>query len=152
MHKERLLKLADALRHRIPPEKFDLHNWRAKPLVGDDEDIGHTDRFGNLVNGLDPVQDDKLRNACGTTGCAIGWATALPEFQSEGFRADTELGCSAPIYGGMAAWDAVALFFKINELQARRLFTGLGYDAGEEASPIDVAEHIEKFCNEGEMS
>jgi hypothetical protein len=54
MNKERLLKLADFL-DALPPERFNYGSW-----VGDD------------WKGMQDL-------SCGTTACALGWATTIPE-------------------------------------------------------------------------
>lgn len=58
---KRLLKLAEFL-DRLPPKRFDYSIW-----VGED---------------WQGAQD----LSCGTTGCALGWAAAMPEFQKLGVK------------------------------------------------------------------
>lgn len=57
MNKENLLKLADLL-DRVPPKKFDMYSY-------------------GTASG--PVE----RARCATACCALGWATAIPEFGLE---------------------------------------------------------------------
>lgn len=60
MNKELLLKLADVL-DKVPGHMWDFSTWVDGP--------------GDLA---DP--------ACGTTACALGWATVMPEFRDLGLR------------------------------------------------------------------
>lgn len=53
---KRLRELADLL-DRVPRRKFDMGTWANR-----------------LPSDLDPAKEDE----CGTTACALGWATALP--------------------------------------------------------------------------
>ncbi len=59
---DRLLLLADFL-ERLPDKRFDYGHWIGNGWKGDP--------------GL----------SCGTTACALGWATAIPEFQALGLCA-----------------------------------------------------------------
>lgn len=54
---DRLLRLADFL-DTVPPEQFDYNIWFNGTALGE----------------------------CGTTACALGWATAIPEFQALGLE------------------------------------------------------------------
>lgn len=134
MNKARLLLLADALRHRIPPEKFDLTSWRFSPPPAADEDDDPNEN----------ATDDDLRHACGTTACAIGWACALPEFKEEGLS--WEAGGAMPLYTWgdghfRTGWDAVEKFFNIDYGQARHFFGSEKYNR--HAHPEQVAGRIE---------
>lgn len=62
VHARRLLKLADFL-DTLSEDRFDFGTW-----VG---------------CGWEPGED---LVSCGTTACALGWATAIPEFQKLGLR------------------------------------------------------------------
>ena len=59
-YRKRLLCLAEFL-DALPPEKFDFAKW-----VGE--------------------RWDGRRSLCGTTACALGWATTMPEFRMLGLR------------------------------------------------------------------
>ena len=59
---ERLIHLANFL-ERLPPEKFDFGHWVDTTTYEGKEDF-----------------------SCGTTGCALGWATTLPMFRALGLR------------------------------------------------------------------
>lgn len=54
----RLLVLAEFLETKVPTKRFDYNQW--------------ADDAANLVEPL-----------CGATACALGWATAIPEFELE---------------------------------------------------------------------
>ena len=59
--KRRLLKLADFLQ-KLPRKRFDYQSW-----VGDD-------------------WQGKADLSCGTTACALGWATTIPSLRKAGLR------------------------------------------------------------------
>lgn len=56
---------------------------------------------------------------CNTAACAIGWATAYPEFKEAGFHMD-ETG--HPTFGNYNNWEAIGNFFGISENEASQLF------------------------------
>lgn len=58
---DRLLKLADLL-DTLPPNRFDYNEWVGKNWKGNPD------------------------LSCGTTACALGWATTIPEFRELGLR------------------------------------------------------------------
>lgn len=135
MNKQRLLILADALRTRIPADKFDLTVWRKQS----DE----TDEDGALEEN---ASDEELLNQCGTAGCAVGWACALPEFKEEGLSwcegsANPLFTVPKTQYGG---WEAVEAFFDIDYKQARSFFGSESHPRN--AKPEVVAAKIEEFC------
>lgn len=66
-HYNRLLKLADFL-EKLPNRKFYLGSW-----IGGNWDEGDDEAHGDL-------------NRCGTTACALGWATMLPFAKTEKVR------------------------------------------------------------------
>ena len=134
MNKTRLLKLA-AMLASVPDEKFNIESWRM-------------DETGN-ENG-EELEDAKLLDTgCGTCGCAIGWACAMPEFQAEGLtwalNGPGLLEGDALSYGG---WDAVKEFFDLDHQQAQHLFSGSEYGEdrfdGPGVTPWDVSERIRK--------
>lgn len=61
MNAERLLKLADFL-DTVPPERFEYAVWASEATT------------------------DLRAPGCGTKACALGWATAIPEFAALGLR------------------------------------------------------------------
>lgn len=68
--RKRLLDLADLL-GRVPPKKFDMTSWAR-----------------NLPPDMDPANEEQ----CGTSACALGWATTLPWARKLGARLDREAG------------------------------------------------------------
>lgn len=113
----RLLTLADALETRIPADKFDLAYWRS-----------------SNSNAFRDVTDDALRNTCCTTGCAVGWACALPEFNAEGLHWDvieqqvayTEVAFDSSKDGNYS-WQSALQFFGLNEDEGTFLFLDTAY-------------------------
>lgn len=61
VYKNRLLKLADFL-EKLPRKKFDYDHWAGRDWEG------------------------KCDLSCGTTDCALGWATTMPLFRRLGLR------------------------------------------------------------------
>jgi len=133
MNRERLLMLADFLR-TVPEENFDLTSWR----------------YDNTAETVD-VGDNQLSSLhCGTTGCAVGWACSLPEFNAQGL---TWRG-SLPLYSlgdsiSTAGWEAVEGFFYLGENQSLYLFSDKCYSDADDQSPAGVAKRIEDFVYYG---
>jgi hypothetical protein len=151
MNKDRLLRLADNL-YSVPSEKFNLIGWRNR---------GFGDKHDSYIDleeeSLIPYQDASLLNMdCGTTGCAIGWACAMPSFIKEGLVWNR----IQPVYdapeseGGRTfeGWDAVSEFFGIDYYAARHLFSAESYRASNlnTDDPIVVAKRIEMFVRDSE--
>lgn len=85
MNKERLNKLADFL-DTVPEAKFDLETWRVNAQGREAFD--------------ESTDNDHLLNLdCGTRGCAVGWACAMPEFQAQGLTWGLR-GPTVPNYDG----------------------------------------------------
>jgi hypothetical protein len=123
MNKIRLLILANFL-DTVPLNKFNLDSWR-------------DGRVEDWYEGFTGVTDQDLADvSCGTTGCAIGHACAIPEFIEKGL-----VWGDCPVYEGYTAWDAVCEFFEISPLMARTLFSEDLYSHGSRG-PKDVAERI----------
>lgn len=146
MHAERLLRLADFL-DTLPSYRFKFDQW-----VGFD------------WKGAPDL-------SCGTTACALGWATTIPEFRELGLILVRENnGDSYPALkdsqslrlmqeGYGSEWQCIATaaehIFGITAADTRRLFMPV-YETregrvgrlGPEASPKQVAEHIRKFVRE----
>lgn len=70
---KRLLKLADFL-DKLPPKRFNYCKW-----VGDD------------WRGAKDL-------SCGTTACALGWATTIPQFRKLGLFLRPEDACISSVY------------------------------------------------------
>ncbi len=60
MNKRRLRTLQKFLRTKVDPDRFDMDRWA-----------------GEIKNG---------KPACGTSACALGWATTIPSFRKAGLR------------------------------------------------------------------
>ncbi len=85
MNAARLLLLADFL-DKLPPERFRFATW-----VGD-------------------TWGGKPDLSCGTTACALGWATTIPEFREAGLR------MAPAIRDGLNSWPAhVALVGNVSD-------------------------------------
>lgn len=121
MKKSRLLKLA-ALLETVDPKNFDMGTWgRAK-------------------------RSAKKSPQCCTRACALGWATAIPEFHAAGLRLVAEE--FAPKYGvvrfgDLEDFDAAEAFFGIDSQQSNYLFC-LGSD-----KPAEKAKEIRALVRHG---
>ena len=155
IHKARLLKLADFLA-QLPPDRFNFATW-----VGDTE-----------------WQQGLLAQGCGTTACALGWATAIPEFAElglvivKGWQEDKHgVPAHVRLKGDdqgdfwQATLAATRHVFGMDELETNLLFTPTECESEEEddqspsegfedgrlprdASAWAVAEHIRQFVKE----
>ncbi len=146
MHADRLLKLAEVL-DNVPVEKFDFGSW------------GKFNSKGNFDL------------SCGSTACAIGWASTIPEFQELGLKIcyANNSGVRVPAYFRTALWrplfqgrvdfDAVAELFDISPGDAWILFAPASdnYESedgflSEDATPQQVAAHIRAYVNNNSTS
>lgn len=116
MNIERLTKLADFL-DTVPERRFDLSRWRAA----------------------------KGTIECGFAGCAVGWASLIPEFRVDGLTLDSEWG--EPVFLHWESWLAVERFFDLSTRQAERLFGRSEYQEHPEPTPIDVTKRIRTLVN-----
>ena len=130
MNKERLLKLADFL-ETVPPKRFEMDRffgWVGKA-------IWETNTF------------DDLESDCGTDGCALGWATTIPEFKKAGFKAVKGQGPDSLWieiqYGSWTGFSAAEKFFGIDKRQCTNLFGGR-YD-NRKTKPTTVAKQIRRL-------
>jgi hypothetical protein len=117
---KRLLKLADFL-ETVPRKRFDFTKWVGLDWKG------------------------KADLSCGTSACAIGWATTIPSFRKLGLKLSLNDAGGTPVFNGDFGSDAVAHFFDISILDAEFLFFPLYNDLGDKATPKQVAKHIREF-------
>lgn len=82
----------------------------------------------------------KLVHNCGSTACALGWATLYPEFQEQGLYTANGVGWT-PAFDGALCFAAAQGFFCLSSAEACVLF-GTRYADGS-GSPMKVA------CYEG---
>lgn len=132
-HRNRLLKLASIL-DTVPRKKFNLEYW--------------------ISNQSDEQPTTGTVNECGTAGCAIGWAMSDRGFRKAGLKPTIDdIGffvrkhfITIPYYKGAKNFEAVALFFGIEENQAEHLFLDWYYpEQGNKTTPKQVAKKIRKF-------
>lgn len=145
MNKSRLTKLATLL-GSVPDEKFNIQSWRATE---------HGSEGGDEVN-----DEHLLDTSCGTCGCAIGWACAMPEFQAQGLvwtSTGPALRNAEGVYRA-GGWNAVNEFFDIDHDESRNLFSANSYEDEDkwrsEDSPVtpwDVAQRIHEVVKRGEV-
>jgi hypothetical protein len=128
-YKRRLLKLA-AFLEKLPPNRFNFATW-----------------VGCHWNGAADL-------SCGTTACALGWATTIPEFQRLGLRMRKVRGLPpfpcikrSNYYGINAAHHAANKLFDLEMHESQSLFVP-GYGLNSDATAKQVAKHIRKFVKE----
>lgn len=114
----RLMVLVEFLRHKVKPERFDYTRWASR--------------------GFGPRK-------CGTTACAAGWATVIPEFRDMGLRLyEGTSACQMGIeFDGLIGLGALAKCFGLGVYEVVRLFSPT--DEHDKPEPVDVAWKIEKF-------
>lgn len=106
------------------------------------------ERLTILADFLDTVPGEKFdlfywftekgTHTCRTVACACGWATTIPEFASDGFVLSIS---NTPFYKSECDWDGVELFFNINYVIAKYLFSINSYTQSN-GGPKDVATRI----------
>lgn len=132
MNKERLLRLADFLEKEVPAAHFDMTTWVA----------------GLMTSGPDGF---KKLGECGTTACAFGWATQIPEFADAGLELcggevilrRPDMDKRKPAWGDGAAEE----FFSLDGPGVDHLFHSSGYGW---RTPKEVAAQIRKYVKEEE--
>lgn len=95
---KRILMLADFV-EKVKEERFDYHSWAGYEWAG----------------------DPKL--SCGTTACALGWATTIPFFRRLGLHlVNTEDLGPWPYVGRKKSGKALGELFGVNEYVYQALF------------------------------
>jgi|TARA_Y100000310_G_scaffold262645_1_gene272374 hypothetical protein len=96
-------------------------------------------------SGYDPLNINKMDGGCGTTACAGGWATVIPQFKRRGLvlkwhdNTDAFVMCFKHYRG----YDAIAEFFGISDGRAMCICAPGYYDA--EASTITIADVVQRI-------
>lgn len=85
-------------------------------------------------------------NECGTTACALGWATKIPEFKDAGLGVDPV--CSWIEYEGLYNANAAMAFFGLDGSETRSLFYATGLANGLESSKSEVVDYIREMISE----
>ena len=134
---KRLVTLADFLRG-LGEKAFCIDSWFS-PGFGDLIDKGNA----NPESAAD----------CGTTACALGWATTIQEFKAAGLSSVGVKQMSGytplvPTYDGLNGIDAAMRFFDISESVARSFFLPSAFEAGDEALAEAVAARICAFVED----
>jgi hypothetical protein len=113
--KRRLLKLADFLETKVPPDSFNMSHW------GRGDDAG--------------------KPQCGTTACALGWASAIPSLRKAGVRLAPDGG-----FVGDSPWGISQKVFGLNLDQHSFLFdNGQTFDMTRRRGVKVVAKRIRKL-------
>lgn len=113
--RRRLRKLAEFLRTRVPRKRFDMG------FFGD---------------------EGFAENKCGTSACALGWATVC--FPRSGLRMKSVVEEDSILsFEGKTYLDAAETFFSLGPCDTNFLFGGL-----DEMTPKQKAKQIEKFLED----
>lgn len=126
MRSDRLLKLADFLETKVDPKRFNLKYW---------------------------ATTDYMPQSCGTTACAMGWATVC--FPRSGLKIlqSTFSPTIDLIYKKHNGWEAVEEFMDLSEMEATWLFDEQAYPLTEpKTGPRAVAERIRQFVKARQLS
>jgi hypothetical protein len=114
---EKLSRLAWYLENKVPPENFDMNYWARV--------ISKRSRLGD----------------CGTVACALGWATTIPEFKSEGLRLCNLGKIKHVTFCSEIDYYAAQRFFGITIYQSNFIFSPGYYHR----STIDVHQVIKRI-------
>lgn len=94
---------------------------------------------------LDYPRKDHAARDCGTTACAFGEATYVPEFKALGLKRQGR----GVAFGGAYDMGAAAKFFGISFADANRLFNPRTYPTSSQG-PLDVVKKIENLITRPE--
>lgn len=140
----------------VPKNKFDLQLWMAtynkferkfkiKADPNKDTFVHKTKKFNGITyNIAHPVE-------CQTAGCAVGWATSMPEFNKLGLYLDAFE--HSPIYFDKNdkctyySTTAVCAFFHIDGVIFCELFLKKFYTEKQSRDPVAVAQRIREVVN-----
>lgn len=157
MNVERLETLKAYLEN-IPPEivkkkKFDLNKWMTPSDVRDTEKAPFSVLKKIRSKDLHVVEP----NYCQTTGCAMGWATTIPEFKEAGLILAAEPGDiynACICYKHKNKWyehfEAAENFFDIPYTTSRILFNPMYYRYDERNHPKFVIKRLKLLLKDGE--
>lgn len=130
MHVDRLRRLAFHLRNDVKDEVFNLATW-----VGND----------------DVPWEGKEDLSCGTSACAMGWATTIPEFKQLGLHLErlSPSGQGFIVFGEFKHFEAAAKFMDITYKESEYLFDPSKYPEDDYTTRLQVCERIEDFIENG---
>ncbi len=103
-----------------------------------------------ILQNVKPETFDLSTWHCGTVACAVGHACLDPVFLRQGLSLTAVRGSHSlkrPNYGPMAGWEAVELFFGLDQCQAAHLFSISKYDSCS-VTTQDVIKRIESLIKE----
>lgn len=126
MNDKRLLRLAKFLR-RVPKRRFNMMIWASGLFCGRPKEVEHK---------------------CGTSACALGWASSIPSFKRDGLilKNDFDSDEAYVFFDGVDGYCAASRFFEIGYESAKYLFDSeYGWVNRNKETPKQVAERIERF-------
>lgn len=128
LYKRRLLVLAGHLR-KVPARRFRMGAYMESDRVG----------FGKL---------GRWAHNCGSYGCALGHAAAIPAFRKAGYQLTRHF----PFFKGEVGQQATSRFFGLSFMDTLRLFGSPGINMHRHQTPACVASNIERFVREAERA
>lgn len=136
---ERLLRLADKLEGKGPYEKYG-------PIPHEHFDIRSFYNFPRELYLASEHVQNISEYKCGTSACAVGWATLDPWFNEKGLQsAYSQSDIYLIKFDGLYDWRAIEEFFGLDEDEAEDLFT-LDSNYGNN-DPLVVAERIREVVS-----
>lgn len=139
LESNRLLLLLSDFLEAVPPQKF----------------------YFGLFSGLNSAGEPDV---CGTTGCAIGLASTMPEFKALGLTLKSSMwgNDAIPCVGNKEYSDAIAEVLGISVAEADLLFYPMEeqeayyeddeepilYASHQDATPAQVAQHLREFVRD----
>ena len=131
--RKRLAILERFLRKEVPPRRFDMLTWISGA------------KFCGIV-----APPEALHKECGSTACALGWATTIPAFKRAGLRFDGGSPYFLPpdTKYGSYSFNAGAAFFHIRIEDANYLFEPSCYPTLN-TTPTEVASRIRGLLKGG---
>jgi hypothetical protein len=128
MHRDRIEKIRDHLRYNVKDERFNIAFW-----------AGNTSQPWLGMPDL----------SCGTTACAMGHASTIPEFRDLGLYMVKENGKGWLQFGPYTHFEAAAAFLDISENAAIYMFDPDSYENGDYATRLEVVDQIDSFLKNG---
>jgi hypothetical protein len=137
----------------IKKKKFNLNKWMAASKIRDESELP----FSKIKKIKSLGQIIVEPNYCQTTGCAMGWATTIPEFKEAGLvliTGDSDIYSSHIAFKHKNKWyehfAAAEKFFDIEYQTARILFDPTYYKFEYTRHPKYVVSRLNYLLKHGE--
>lgn len=132
MNKQRLLTLATYLETKVVKKHFDMRNFFCDH------------KLDRITPQRDAATRKKLmKHECGTTACALGYATMIPSFVKAGLIVDYN---DAIAFEGAFWFGAASKFFDIDKSEVGHLFSEYNRDVYGTVQDSDRYKETPKQC------